>query len=409
MPDLQTVLLIARREFLTRFRSRFFIVGTVILAVMMSGFIVLQSFLAGRPTTVDVGFVGDAQVLAAPLAQAAGSPTLTIKTHDIADVETGRSQVENGKLDVLVSGDPAAPQVDVKDQLSTTLQLTLTGLAKQVALNRALTAAGADPTAVEQKVAQAGIRLSYLDPNAAQQAARIVVGIFVAALLYVTLVVYGQIIAQSVVEEKQNRIVEILLSTVRPRQLLLGKVLGVGALGIIQLIGLGLVALVTVSRTQVISLPDIGAGAVFAGVLWFVLGFMFYALIYAAGGSLVSRQEDLQAVLTPITVVIVGTYLAFFWVVANPDNPVAIGLSMLPAFSPELMPARMASGQAETWQVVVAVVLDLVATAGVTTLAARVYTNSVLRVGARVAWRDALLGTARARASAAPASPAPRP
>lgn len=390
MPDLHTLYLIAHREFLTRAKSRFFLIGTVVLAVLMAGFIVLQSFLAGRPTTIDVGFVGDAQVLAAPLAQAADSKTLTIHTHNEADVLTGKDLVQNGKLDVLVSGDPAAPDVYVQDSLSPTIELTLTGLAKQVALNRALVAAGASPSEVAAQLARANINVNFLDPNAAQKTAQTVVGVFVAALLYVSLVVYGQIVAQGVVEEKQNRIVEILLSTVRPRQLLLGKVLGIGLLGIIQLLIISAVALIAVSRTQVISLPDIGVAAVLSGILWFVLGFVFYALVYAAGGSLVSRQEDLQAVLTPITIVVVGTYLAFFWVIANPDNPIGIAMSMLPALSPVLMPARMASGQAEAWQVVVAVVLSVVATYGMTRLAARIYSNTVLKVGSRVGWLEAL-------------------
>jgi len=394
LPDLPTLLLIARREFLTRVRSRFFLVGTVVLAVLMAGFIILQSFLAGRPTTVDAGFAGDTQVLAAPLAQAAGSKTLKITTHTVTDVVAAQADVRTGKLDLLVSGDPAAPDVYVKDDLSTTIELTLTALVKQVALNRALTAAGTDPAAVQAKVAQAGIHIDYLDPNAALQQARVVVGIFVAALLYVTLVVYGQMIAQGVVEEKQNRIVEILLSTVRPSQLLLGKVAGIGMLGIIQLLVLGAVATLVVGRTQVISLPDVGAAAILSGLLWFVLGFTFYSLLYAAGGSLVSRQEDLQAVLTPITFLVVGTYLAFFWVVANPDNPVAIGISMLPALSPVLMSARMASGEAQSWQVVVAVVLSVAATGGMTALAARIYTNSVLRMGGRVSLIEAWRGRA---------------
>src|SRR5438270_4686656 len=267
MPDLRMVYLIARREFLTRAQSRFFLIGTVVLGVLMAGFIVLQSFLAGRPTTVDAGFVGDTQVLAAPLAQAADSKTLTLNTHNEASVAAGQDLVRSGKLDLLVSGDPAGPDVYVKDGLSTTVELTLTGLVKQVALNRALVAAGADPGAVAAKVAKANIKLTYLDPNAAQQTARIVVGIFVAAILYVSMLIYGQIVAQGVVEEKQNRIVEILLSTVRPQQLLFGKVVGIGLLGIIQLLVLSAVAILAVSRTQVISLPDVGAGAIASGIL----------------------------------------------------------------------------------------------------------------------------------------------
>jgi ABC-2 type transport system permease protein len=231
-----------------------------------------------------------------------------------------------------------------------------------------------------------------LDPNAAIRTQREVVGIFVAALLYVALVVYGQLVAAGVVEEKANRIIEILLSTVRPRQLLFGKVVGIGLVGLAQLVVVGVVALIAVAKTQVINVPNVGVTAVAGALLWFVLGFVFYALIYAAGGSLVSRQEDIAAVTTPITFLIVGTYLAFFWVTANPDNPVAVGLSILPPFAPVLMSSRIATGDAQAWQVALAVVLAIAAIAVLNALAARIYSNSVLRVGSRVklaeAWRS---------------------
>ena len=212
-------------------------------------------------------------------------------------------------------------------------------------------------------------------------------------MLYTTLVVYGQIVAASVVEEKANRIIEILLATVRPRQLLLGKVLGVGLVGFLQLTLLGATALVAVSRTQVIDVPNVGVTAVAGGLMWFVLGFVLYALIYAAGGSLVSRQEDLASVTGPLTMLVVGTYLAFFWVEANPTNPIGVALSIIPPLSPILMPARMATGEAQAWQVILAVVLALGEIALLNALAARIYANSVLRIGTRVRLRQAWRGT----------------
>ena len=406
LPDVYLTFIVARREFLTRARSRFFLIGTVLLAVLLAGFIVLQTVLAGRPTTVNAGFEGGAQALATPLAKAASSSKLTVDTTMVGDLSAAKAEVLSGKLDLLVSGDPAAPDVYVKDSIDPVLAASLQELVKEVALNRAVAQAGANPAAIDAQVAQATFRLNFLDPNAAQNTARTVVGVFVAALLYVTLLMYGQFVAQGVVEEKQNRIIEILLATIRPSQLLFGKVVGIGLLGLIQLVVLGAVALAVNSRTHAIPIPSIGVDAVASGLLWFVLGFIFYALIYAAGGSLVSRQEDLQAVLAPITMVVVGTYLAFFWVLANPDNPIAVGLSMLPALAPVLMPARMASGQAQAWQVVVAVILTVAATAGVTSLAARIYKNSVLRVGGRVRLADAWLGERSPRAQRPPRAPA---
>src|SRR5579864_8163992 len=343
---LHTTYLIARREFVTRVRSRFFVIGTAVFMILLAGYIVLQALVIGRAvTTVKVGFTGDAQVLAQPLVNAMGQDKMfKLVTSTVPDVTSGRGQVQAGTLDALVSGSATAPDVIVKDDVDPTVAATLDGLVKEVALSRALAASGADAAAIENQVAAATIHLNLLDPNAAQRTQRQVVGIFVAALLYVALVIYGQFVAAGVVEEKANRIIEILLSTVRPRQLLLGKVIGI-LMGLLQMVLLGTVGLIAVTRTQVISVPSVGFDAVASGLLWFVLGFVFYALIYAAGGSLVSRQEDLAAVTTPITFLIVGTYLAFFWVVANPDNPVCVLLSVLPPFAPILMPARVATGE----------------------------------------------------------------
>ena len=388
----RTILLITRREFITRVRSRIFLIGTIVLMVLLGGYIVLQALVFSRSTTkVTIGFTGAAQVLAQPLKLAANSDTLHVTTQTVTSVASGEDKVRSGDLDALVSGDPGAPDVAVKDQLDPTLAATLTGLVQEVVLNQALTSGGLDASAIDAKIAGANFRLHALDPNAALRTQRIVVGVFVAALLYVALVIYGQLVAAGVVEEKANRIIEILLSTVRPRQLLFAKVLGIGLVGFVQLLLLGAVAIVAVTRTQVIDLPTVGVTAVLGGLLWFVLGFVFFALLFAAGGALVSRQEDLGAVTTPITMLILGSYLAFFWVVANPDNPIGVGLSIIPPFAPILMPARMATGDAQAWQVLLAVALTVAGIVALNTLAARIYSNSVLRVGSRIklmeAWR----------------------
>ncbi len=156
---------------------------------------------------------------------------------------------------------------------------------------------------------------------------------------------------------------------------------------------LGLVALAAISRYQVVSVPNVGVEAVVGGLIWYVLGFIFYALIFAAAGSMVSRQEEIGSVTGPLSMLVVGTYLAFFWVTANPDNPIAVALSVVPPFALVIMPGRMATGDAAVWQVAVSVVLTVVAIIGLNALAARIYSNSVLRIGSRVrlaqAWRGA--------------------
>jgi ABC-2 type transport system permease protein len=381
--------LIARREFVTRVRSRVYLIATAVLVVALAGFIVLLSVVNKQSTTtVQVGFVGASEALAKPLAASSGGG-VTIQTQTVQSVRSGEDQVRSGSLDVLVSGDPAAPVVEYKSQLDSTVATALTSVVQDMVFRQALAGSGVDPTVIEAKVAAAGFHGVALDPNAAERSQRMVVGIFVAALLYVGLAGYGTFVANGVVEEKANRIVEIMLSTVRPRQLLFGKVVGIGLVGLVQLVLLGAVALVAVMKTQVLSVPSVGVTAVLGGLLWFVLGFVFYALIYAAAGSLVSRQEDVAAVIWPIGFLIIGSYFAFFWVVANPDNPIGAALSVLPPFAPVLMAARIATGDAQVWQVVLAVVLMLAAIVGMNALAARIYSNSVLRIGLRVRLADA--------------------
>ena len=392
--EVRIFFLIVRREFISRVRSRFFIVGTVIFMALLAGYIVLQALVLNKATTtVKVGFTSSAQALEQPLSTAASAEGVTIDASNVGDASSGEDDVRNGKLYALISGDPASPQVEVKDKLDPTVEATLDAIVRQIALTKSLASAGVDPAAIESSVAKAAPQLVYLDPNAAIKTQREVVGVFVAALLYVTLVIYGQLVAQGVVEEKANRIIEILLATVRPRQLLLGKVVGIGLVGIVQLILLGVTALIAVSRTQAITVPDVGVTAVLGGLLWFVLGFVLYALLYAAAGSMVSRQEDIASVTTPLTFVVVGTYLVFFWVTANPTNPLAVALSVIPPFAVVLMPARIATGDAALWQFLVAVALTLLEIAAMNWLAARIYANSVLRIGTRVGLAEAWRGS----------------
>jgi len=392
LPDPRTIYLIARREFVTRVRSRFFIVGTIAFSLLLAGYIVVQAVVISKATTtVTIGFAGDAAVLAQPLANAAATDNVQIDVHHLSSAADGETQVRSGSLDAAVSGDAAAPDVAVKDSLNPTVAATLNALVKQVALTRALQASGANPAEVEGKVAAASIHLQLLDPNAAEKTSRQVVGVFVAILLYVSLLLYGQLVAQGVVEEKANRIIEILLSTVRARELLFGKVLGIGLVGLVQLAVLAVVALVTISRYQVVSIPNVGAASVIGGLVWYVLGFVFYALIFAAAGSMVSRQEDVASVTGPVSMIAVGAYLSFFWVVANPNNTLAVIMSVIPPFALVIMPGRIATGDATLWQIAVSITLTILAIAALNVQAARIYTNSVLRIGTRVklvqAWR----------------------
>ena len=387
------IYLIARREFLVRIRSRFFQVGTLILVVLLAGYIVLQGTVLKKAfSTTRMGFVGSTQALAAPLRTSVEATGQRLTVVDLASEQDGEAQIRSDRLDAVVGGSPADPTVTVRDSLDPTVEAVFNALLRQAALNQALVDGGLDPRSIGQRVAAAGVHVDALDPGASERNGRIVESVFVAILLYTSLLMYGQFVAQGVIEEKANRIVEILLSAVPARSLLFGKVAGIGLVGLLQLTIIGLASLVVVSATQTLSIPPLSPAIVVWSLAWFLLGFAFYALLFAAAASLVSRQEDVASATGPITVLVVGTYLAFYWVIAHPDNGLAVLLSVLPGFAPIIMPSRIATGDAQLWQELLAVLLSGAAIFLLNSAAARIYTYSVVRLGGRVSLREAWAG-----------------
>ena len=400
---LGTVGLIAGREFFTRVRTRVFIIGTAIILVAIVGYLAFQVFVIGKQqqfTIVNVAFVGEVSTLADPFASVARTLDFKIVRKSVADEADGRRQIQQGKLDTLITGSATAPHVFVRDQFNPTLQSILQSLARQQRLNSELAAAGLDPATVNAGLASATVTVETVKGTAAQRIEEVLAGFVVAILLYVALLTYGTFIAQGVVEEKSNRIVEILLSTVRPWQLLIGKVLGIGLVGLLQLTILGAVGAGLASAAQVFSVPTVAFSIVLYGILWFVLGFFLYAVLFAAAGSLVSRNEEVQSAALPITMLAILSYFVAIGVVTpmfsgSPMSSTGILLAMIPPISPVIMPTGMATGDIAPWQAALAVVLTLLTSAAATWLAARIYSNSVLRLGSRVKLREALGGEAR--------------
>jgi ABC-2 type transport system permease protein len=203
--------------------------------------------------------------------------------------------------------------------------------------------------------------------------------------------IYGQLVAAGVIEEKANRIVEVLLTAVRPWQLMMGKITGIGLVALVQIAAVAAVALVLGTATKLVSIPTLGVDVVVSGVVWFVLGYLMYALLFAGAGSMVSRQEDVASVSVPVILVIVASWIIALTVAApNPGSTATTIFSMIPLMSPVIMPVRIAAGVVPLWQVVLSVILVIATIYILAALAGRVYRNSVLRIGGRVKLGDAL-------------------
>ena len=207
-------------------------------------------------------------------------------------------------------------------------------------------------------------------------------------VLFTALVFFGQAVAQGVTEEKSSRVVELLLTTVSPRRLLAGKILGIGLLGLALLFIPGAAALAAGSLAGGAGLPSAAPKAIALILLWFVLGYIFYSVAFAAVGALVSRQEDLNTAILPVTAVLTGAfYLAFIAVLSNPNGTVARVAAFVPPVSPMVVPARMVLGDMTAVGLAISVVLEVLAIGGMIASAAHAYERAILRMGAPVKLR----------------------
>jgi ABC-2 type transport system permease protein len=389
----RAVWLVMKRELNTRLRTRSFVIGTVVMLVLLLGYVGFQSALSGSADKSTVGLTGQATGIAQQLQVKAAQSGRQISTVTITDPAEGRKKVEDGDLDALVSGSAAKLTATYKSSLDDSLRTVLDQVAQQQVLDGVLSAAQLQPADVMAQVNSTHVQDDALSPEPADHTERLVVGLIVAFLLYISIITYGTMVAQGVVEEKSSRVVEILLASVRPWQLLLGKVIGLGLVGLVQLVILATAGLIAASVSGVFSLSGFAGGALLWGLLWYLLGFLLYATIYGALGSLVSRQEDTQSVVGPINIVlIIGFVAGFNLLLQDPSGTAAKVVSLIPLLSPILMPARIATGAAAGWEIGLSLGLTVGLVALLTWLGGKIYGNSVLRIGSRIKLSEALRG-----------------
>ncbi len=180
-----------------------------------------------------------------------------------------------------------------------------------------------------------------------------------------------------------------MLSTIRPSQLLAGKVIGLGLLGLANLLLIAVVGLGTASATGALDVDGQILTATGLALAWFLVGYAFYACAFAVAGALVPRQEELQSSMTPLTMVILVSFFLAFAVQSNPDGTLAQVTGFIPMTAPMTMPPRIATGDAATWEIVASFVITLGSAALLIPLAARIYSGGVLRTGSALKLRDA--------------------
>jgi ABC-2 type transport system permease protein len=345
--------LVAEREITTRLRSKSFMISTAILLLLVLGSIVVGALMAANDEATKVAVVGDL-----PVTEVEG-----IEAVAADDLQEAEQLVSDGDVEAAIVADDSNP----------------TGV-------RVI----ADTDAPNDVVALLSVSppIELLDPNATDPGIAYLVALGFGLVFFASAMTFGTTIAQSVVEEKQTRVIELLIAAIPARALLAGKVLGTSILAFGQIALIVAVSIIGLTVTgQDTLLVGLGAALVWF-VIFFAIGFVLLAALFAATGAMVSRQEDIGATTTPVTMLIMIPYLL---VVFFNDNPLVVSImSYVPFSAPVGMPLRLFLGTAEWWEPLVSLAILVVTTVVLIAAGARIYENSLLKLGTRVGWREAL-------------------
>jgi ABC-2 type transport system permease protein len=410
---------VARREFLARVRSRWFLFSTLVVPVLFLGGIILPAVLVDRsiedPKPIFIidnagNGVADrlieslrsgdipAELLVGRAGPTAGGPSGldSVRGRIAAGEESTDAEkpaawlylpadlIEEGTA-VLVEDRDTGPVL--RRRISTILQEVVTS----VRLERV----GVGAATIEEVLRPTSVSVEPLSAEDGPAGLRQVLGFVFAMALYVMFIVYGQMIARGVLEEKTSDIVEILISSIRPWEMMLGKILGIGAVGLTQVAIWGVVISVAAvfglsgaaPALAQLGLDISGVAVPWDLILWsvvyFITGYLLYSGVFAAAGALVTSEQDVQQVLIPALMPIVLPILVLPAAMQTPDAAWVVAMSLFPFFSPILMPMRIAASHVPLWQSALAVVLLLGSTLALAWAAGRIYRVGILMKGKR--------------------------
>ena len=381
-----SVRLVAQRELRERVRERSFLVGTCVSIAIIALVVVLPPLLGfDEEDRYTVGTVGPqaAEIgRAASAGAAAFEAEIAVKAIQPRDA---RAALRDGTVDVVLTGGGIQGLHEPDDKLVAALQTAT----RDVRSSAALRAAGLSGDDLRFALSPAPLKVTTVEAVDDRRDTLGGLAFFTILILYGQLLTYGFWVASGVVEEKSSRVVEILLSTIRPKELLAGKVIGLGLLGLGQLLLVAAIGLFIATATGAVDVDSDLMIAVGLTLLWFVLGYAFFACAFAGAGALVPRQEELQASATPLTLMIMISLFIAFAVNSDPDGTLAHVSAFIPFTAPMTLPPRILVGAAPWYEVVGGALVTIAAAAALIPLAARIYSGAVLRTGSAIRLRDA--------------------
>lgn len=419
---MKKLLVVLEREYMERVRTKWFLVATIFGPVFFGVLMFLPAYMANRSTTSDdlsririldatdsnLGQLVSAELGRDLTGDTAATQVTVVTESTLADAESTATQnirsraikgylvIDSGTLEgrgARYLGTNASSLPDMR-RIENAVARELIGLE--------LSRAGITTVEVDRvKRLRAGLRTERYSVSGRAGSGRvnILFASVVGILLYTTILMYGQNVLRGVIEEKQTRVAEVVVSSVHPTTLLAGKVLGVGAVGLTQMV-IWMFATIVMLRFRVplmqmfglpavaIPLPSVSAGQVAILLVFFLLGYTLYSALFAAVGAMVSSEQEAQQAQMPIVLLLVMSIVFLQPVLLDPDGQLALTLSLTPISSPIMMPLRMSTIDVPVWEIGVSI-LTLVAGCYLAVyFAAKVYRTGLLMHGKRVTFRE---------------------
>ena len=378
--------LVARREWNQRLRTLAFRISTLISILIVVALILVPDMYGGGAKERTVGVVGANSSELVELVRASGDQFgLNVETRAFSDEPAGRAALRSDDVSVLLID---LQRLVWKSKIDDQLHAVVTSAVQVIEQRESIAELGLTPQEAQRLLGAPDLPSTSLEPFTQQRSEREELAWIGLLVLFTAIAFYGGFLLVGVVEEKSSRVVEVLLSRLRPTELLAGKILGIGLVGLAQLAlvaGSALIALQFSENTTATTTPST-IGWI---VIWFILGYGFYSVLYATAGSLVSRQEEAQSIQFPISAILFVAYFLSMQATQSPDGTAALVGSFLPPTAPMVMIVRIAHGSVPWWEIVLSVASITAAIYGMVLLAGRIYAGAVLRIGPRLRLREA--------------------
>lgn len=413
---------IIKREYVVRVRTRAFVISTIASPVLLLALALLPGLLATRGggerhvTVLDQS--GDEQLFAAiknrlepngassdeadnnqpqltryVLERRVVQPGEDIEQIIASDYTAGGKKDEDKAYLILPAGilDGAKPEYRSKNTSDFGIR-SLESAISQAVIARKLDRAGLTGDKIKGVTRRVELDTKKLTAEGGAQAdggLGFIIAFVMLFFMYMTVLFYGLFMMRGVIEEKQSRIVEIVVSSVKPTEMMMGKLIGIGLVALTQIgIWVTSVALfstigISIFASRGVSLPHIPMSMLVYFVIFFVLGYFLFATLYAIVGATVGSEEEAQQAQFPVTILVVIPMMIFTTVMANPNGPLAVTLSMIPFFAPTLMMLRIAVINPPLWQILLSMAIMVVTILGAVWLAAKIYRVGILMYGKR--------------------------